>query len=139
MTKYIFFVCFFFLSCVWSVSAQQNVFEVFGKTDAGNAQVNFFQDRRIEQLFLDRQQLSAGEEISGFRVQVFSSNIHATARSEAFRIKALVEREFPDVGVYETFTSPFWRVRVGDARTREEAQELLLELRRAFPAFWREM
>jgi len=139
MAKQILFVSIFFLSCVWSVSAQRNVFETFARTDSVSAEVNFFQDRRIEQLFLDRQLLSAGKEVSGFRVQVFSSNIHGTARSEAFRIKALVERDFPDVGVYETFTSPFWRVRVGDARTREEAQELLLELRRAFPAFGREM
>jgi len=139
MAKQILFVSIFFLSCVWSVSAQQNVFEVFLRTDSVNAEVNFFQDRRIEQLFLDRQQLSAGEEISGFRVQVFSSNNHQTARSEAFRIKALVEEQFPDRGVYETFNSPFWRVRVGDFRTREEAQELLAELRRTFPAFGREM
>ena len=139
MAKCSWFVWIFFLSCVWNAAAQQNVFEIFAQKYSVNAEVNFFQDKRIEQLFLDRQLLNAGGEISGFRVQIFSSNNHGTARSEAFRRKALVEKDFPGIGVYETFTSPFWRVRVGDARTREEAQKLLIELQRAFPALHREM
>ena len=145
MAKYIWFISIFLWSYVWSISAQQttgttNVFELLAEPDAvSGAEVNFYQDRRIEQLFLDRQTISMGEEVSGFRVQVFSSNIHQTARSEAFRIKALVEKDFPDVGVYESFSAPFWRVRVGDFRTREDAEELRLELRRAFPALQREM
>jgi hypothetical protein len=72
-------------------------------------------------------------------VQVFSSNIQQTARGRAFEIKRLVENAFPDVGVYESFSSPFWRVHVGDFRTREDAEELRVELRRAFPALQREM
>ena len=145
MTKYILFISIFLWSCMWNVSAQQtvgttNVFEVLTQPNSeSGATVIFHQDSRIEQLFIDRQLISTGEEVSGFRVQVFSSNIQQTARSEAFRIKALVEERFPDVGVYESFSAPSWRVRVGDFRTRAEAEELRTELRRAFPELQREM
>jgi hypothetical protein len=144
MAKYILLISVFFWSCAWSAATQTvrttNVFEqITAKDSVSGAKINFHQDRRIEQLFLDRQTISAGGEVRGFRVQVFSSNIQQTARREAFRVKELVERNFPDVGVYESFSSPFWRVRVGDFRTREDAEEFRTELRRAFPALQREM
>lgn len=155
MAKYISFTVIVSLFCVFSINAQdgvlkhdsiaevifepQNVFEILTEKDSANGVVNIYQDERIEQLFLDRQTLNNGGEISGYRVQVFSSNIQQTAKAEAFRIKALVEEKFPEKGVYETYSSPFWKVRVGDLRTREDAQELLAELMRAFPNIRREM
>ena len=39
---------------------------------------------------------------------------------------------------YVTFTSPFWRLRVGDFRSFEEANLKLIELKNTFPQF-REM
>ena len=145
MTKYILFATIFFLSCVLSASAQQttdavNVFEQLAQRDSvSGAEITFHQDSRIEQLFIDRRLIGAGGEMPGFRVQVFSSNNQRTARAEAFRIKTLIEDRFPDTAVYENFSAPFWRVRVGDFRTREEAEEKRNELRRAFPAMRREM
>lgn len=117
-----------------------NVFETLTEKDSvTSAVVNIYQDKRIEQLFLDRQTLSNTGVIAGFRVQVFSSNRQQTAKTEAFRIKALVKERFPEKGVYESYSSPFWKVRVGDFRTREDAQELLTELMSAFPDMKREM
>ncbi|HRU13054.1 MAG TPA: SPOR domain-containing protein [Dysgonamonadaceae bacterium] len=37
------------------------------------------------------------------------------------------------------FDSPFWRLRVGNFKTREEAEQVLDELRTAFPSFGKEM
>ena len=148
MTKYILFATIFFFSGALDVLAQEppsatnttNVFEQLAQPDSrSGAEVRFHQDNRIETLFIDRQLVGAGAEIPGWRVQVFSSNVQQTARAEAFRIKALVEARFPDLGVYESFSAPFWRVRVGDFRTREEAEEKRAELRRAFPAIQGEM
>ena len=149
MTKYASLILIFFALSVCSMMAQnemntktieqKDVFKNLLETNSEDAVVHFYQDKRIEHLFLERQALSNGEEISGFRVQVFSSNIQRTGKSEAFRIKALVEENFPRRGVYETYTSPFWRVRVGDCRTREEAQELLAELAKSFPSMRHEI
>ncbi len=121
------------------ISKPRSIFEILNENDTTQNAVFIHQDKRIEQLFHDRQLLNNGGQINGYRVQVFSSNMQQTAKSEAFRIKALVEEKFPGKGVYESYSSPFWKVRVGDARTRAEAQVLLTELMKAFPNMKMEM
>jgi uncharacterized protein YdhG (YjbR/CyaY superfamily) len=48
-----------------------------------------------------------------------------------------VEKEirsvFPELGVYVSYTSPFWKVRVGDFKTTAEAQAFRPQLIDAFP------
>jgi len=156
MKKYISVVILFFLLCIWALPAQmiapnendtvensifvpKDIFKTLAEKKSAGAEINFYQDKRIEQLFFDRQILNSEEEISGYRVQVFSSNVQRTAKAEAFRIKALMEEKFQERGVYESYSAPFWKVRIGDFRTREEAQELLAELMRTFPSLRREM
>jgi hypothetical protein len=66
-------------------------------------------------------------------VQVFSSNQQHTAKTEAFRVEKLIRDQFPTLGVYVNYTSPFWKVRVGDFSTQAEATSFRNELISAFP------
>lgn len=75
---------------------------------------------------------TAASSRSGYRVQIFDSNASG-ARDEAQRRKAAVESRM-GVNAYVRFDSPYWRVRVGDFRTRSEAEHALGELRRMFPS-----
>jgi hypothetical protein len=43
------------------------------------------------------------------------------------------------MSTYVVFTAPFWRLRVGDFQTFQEAQRMMVKLRAEFPAFGREM
>ena len=120
--------------------ATKNVFEAIVSSDSVHEGViRVYQDKRIEQLFMDRITLSNTGVASGFRVQVFSSNLQRTAKNEAFRIESLVRDKFPSASIYVSYTSPFWKVRVGDFRTTEEAQVLRSELMKAFPDMSKEM
>ena len=40
---------------------------------------------------------------------------------------------FPGVAAYRTYSNPFFRVTVGDFRTKSEAMQLLLQVKGAFP------
>ena len=40
---------------------------------------------------------------------------------------------------YIGYKAPSWRLRVGDFRTRDEAEEMLKQLKKAFPAYSREL
>ena len=40
---------------------------------------------------------------------------------------------------YVTYDAPFWKLRVGDFRSHEEAYHLMRQLMKAFPAFGKEM
>lgn len=77
-------------------------------------------------------------EMMGFRIQIFSGNHQATAKSEAFQKEAAVKAKMPELTTYMRYSAPFWRVRVGDFITYEEAYEVLLRLKKTF-VFGREM
>lgn len=76
---------------------------------------------------------------AGYRVQVFSDGNQSTAKSQAQSRERQIKARFPDLECYMTYKAPTWRLRVGDFRTRNDATDLLEELREAFPSFAREM
>lgn len=75
----------------------------------------------------------------GYRVQVFSDNNVRTARNEARLKQRNIKARFPQYESYVTYNSPYWRLRVGDFKTQEEAQAALNAIRRALPAYAREL
>lgn len=56
----------------------------------------------------------------GFRVQVLTTN----KRNEALDAKAKVMQAYPDYRSYVDFEAPYFKVRIGDFKTRDEATEL---------------
>lgn len=70
---------------------------------------------------------------AGYRVQVFDDNNPRTSRSAAASYKSRIESAFPAYRAYVAFNSPYWRVKVGDFRSRAEAESAMVEIRRAFP------
>ena len=75
----------------------------------------------------------------GFKVQAFSGNNQRTSKDEAHRKQAQINGTFPDMESAVLFESPFWRLRVGNFTTRDEAEEAMQDLQRAFPSFGKEM
>ncbi len=71
----------------------------------------------------------------GFRIQIFSDNNVRTAKSNAEYRKRSVEQRLPGVRAYLKYESPYWRVRVGDYRSRSEAENAMQEIRNAFPSY----
>lgn len=71
----------------------------------------------------------------GYRIQVFLDNNMRTAKANAEYRKRLMEQDHPEWPAYITFDSPYWRVRIGDFRTRTEADAAMRELKNSYPAF----
>ena len=61
-------------------------------------------------------------EIDGYRVQIYSSNKQQKAKAEALDLEAQLKDQVGQT-VYVQYVSPFWKVRLGDFRTYEEAKE----------------
>lgn len=76
---------------------------------------------------------------AGFRVQVFSDNNTRTAKNEARSKARMISARFPQYATYVRYTSPYWRLKVGDFRTQQDANEAAEALRKAFPAFSKEI
>ncbi len=77
--------------------------------------------------------------MAGFRVQVFSDNNARTAKNEARSKQRRISSRFPQYQTYVMYTSPYWRLKVGDFRTQQEANAAAEELRRAFPSYSKEI
>lgn len=72
-------------------------------------------------------------EVDGFRVQIYSSNQQQMAKSEALDLEQKL-RDAVNQTIYVQYLPPFWKVRIGDFRTYEEAKEYKKEFVTQFPA-----
>lgn len=92
--------------------------------------------RRIE---LNKQKATTTNPVSnvivssmGYRVQVF----YGADRREAFSEQSRFKSAYPRLRTYITYKEPNYYLRVGDFRTRMEAQNLMNELRSSFPTLF---
>ena len=61
-------------------------------------------------------------EVDGYRVQVYSSNQQQTAKGEALELETRLKDKINQT-LYVQYLPPFWKVRIGDFRTYDEAKE----------------
>lgn len=116
-----------------TLPAKKNVFEkVAGQDSVSGGYIRFYNDKRFEKAVVENRSVGAPTAV-GYRVQVFSSNVQKTAKDEAFKIEQDLREIFPEIPVYVSYTSPFWKVRMGDFRTLEQAKKFRTELLEVFP------
>lgn len=95
--------------------------------------VRVLQDTLIEVLLKEKiYGKSEKIEIDGFRVQIFSSNRQQTAKEEALVLEKKMT-EALSTAVYVAYIAPFWKVRLGNFRTYEEANAFKVHLITQFP------
>lgn len=97
-------------------------------------ELNIYQDPAIDSLIyryiLYSQRLGGME---GFRIQIYSSS-DKSARVESGKVRQEFMTKFPDIISYATFDRPgYYKIRVGDYRTRIEGTKYLLMIRKVFP------
>ncbi|MEG1574070.1 MAG: SPOR domain-containing protein [Bacteroidales bacterium] len=101
----------------------------------GKAVVKVHQDPRLDVILKHGSTATERRIIAGYRIQVFSDNSQRRAKDEAQSRATIIEDYDSDLAAYVTFNSPFWRVRVGDFTSYEDATVKLRELKSAFPNY----
>jgi hypothetical protein len=107
---------------------------VMKQADSGGVVV--VKDPRIDQLV--RKQIAINEEttresrskVPGFRIQV----INSPDRSKVFVAKGKIYQEFPDMKPYLMYQAPNYKLKVGNFKTQEEAEDAVKQLSRLFPS-----
>lgn len=104
-----------------------------------NGKVTIVKSTLIDSLIARRIALNKGVSnngtpivVYGYRIQVF----FGTDRKEAYNEQARFKSLYPELNTYLSYTQPNYRVKVGDFRTRAEAQKLMNELRAEFPTLF---
>lgn len=73
--------------------------------------------------------------VDGYRIHIYmGSGNEALERAE--EIKTEFEEKYEDTPAYITFGEPYYRVRVGDFRTRLDASRFLQRIERKYPNAW---
>lgn len=71
--------------------------------------------------------------MEGFRIQIYNSS-NRNAREESSKVRADFISKFPDIISYPLFAEPgYYKIRVGDFRTKTEATILYLQISKVFP------
>jgi hypothetical protein len=124
----------------------ETIVDRINKLEPGKGSVKIIQDEAITNRLARKSKRAAVSEAAvtyvempGYRIQVFAGNNQRVSKSEAYTKESDVKTVFPEMSTYVLFTAPFWRLRVGDFQTFQEAQRMLNKLRSEFPAFGREM
>ncbi|MBO5014141.1 MAG: SPOR domain-containing protein [Paludibacteraceae bacterium] len=87
--------------------------------------MRLMQDKRVGRV--------RGEQIiEGFRVQIYASNRQQQAKNEALQLQQQME-PLLNMPIYALSEPPFWKVRVGNFKTREEANAYKDIFLNAFP------
>jgi hypothetical protein len=104
--------------------------------EKGNGHIQIIQDDKVDLLVSKHIQINQNRKgIDGYRIQIFfdsgnNSKTKAQSIYEGFKAK------YPDVRVYLSFKSPNYKVRVGDYRTRLDAQRFLNDIIIEYPNAW---
>jgi hypothetical protein len=73
------------------------------------------------------------EGVDGWRIQIYRGG-HRTASDDANKVRARFMGDYPDINTYLTFDRPNWfKVKVGDYRTREEAALVFFDIQKRYP------
>ena len=70
--------------------------------------------------------------VSGFRIRIFFDNSQSS-RIDSEKTENLFIIKYPDIPTYRTYTNPYFKVTVGDFRTKSDAMRFLERIKGDFP------
>lgn len=114
--------------------AGKDIFLVLPSRSAGDdVNVSVHQSDLVRNSF--RQHISSNSKRTspGYRVRIFFDN-RQSARNESENTLKKFKQLFPEVAAYRIYANPYFKVTVGDFRTKSEAMALLTRIKGAFPS-----
>lgn len=95
--------------------------------------VNVRQSQQIANSMKSHVASNKARTMSGYRVRIFFDN-KQNARTESEAVLKRFNGLYPDVMAYRIYANPYFKVTVGDFRTKSEAMALLARIKGTFPS-----
>jgi hypothetical protein len=102
---------------------------------AGISQVDIVKDHRIDLLIQKQEELNKKAYIennrtaSGYRILVTNTN----DRNKAMDVKSKLMRDFPEHKTYLIYQSPYFKIQIGNFRSRSDAEALRKQITMIYP------
>ena len=106
-----------------------SIFQMLDKKDGGNVTLNHPQ--AFEQAYRIYVSGNKDRKRNGYRIRLFFDN-KQTARVESEELEKAFQEQFPQIPTYRSYTNPFFKVVVGDYRTKSDA---IRELKKILPYY----
>lgn len=121
-------------SVVDTLLVGKNILDIMPKKDSGAvATVNVIQTEALNEAIQEHVTANATRTMNGYRVRIFFDNKQSARVASEETLKRF-ESMYHDVVAYRTYANPYFKVTVGDFRTKSEAMALLERIRREFPS-----
>lgn len=72
------------------------------------------------------------EGIEGYRIRIFSDNGHGAKEAQT-KVKANFLSQYPDINTHNRYEGSYYKIYVGDFRTKREAMKMLETIKKNFP------
>ena len=141
----ILFIAVLLLYCSFRLHAQESsvsdsivqiphidIFTLLKMPNDNGHTVNLQQSDFIKQLVNNYIVRNNAKKTSGFRVRIFFDNTQ-TSRQRAFDVEAKFRELYPNVPTYHSYQDLYFKVTVGNFRTRTDALRFLNNIRKQYP------
>ncbi len=117
------------ISAVDSTLVGKSVFDVINNS-AGVADIN--RSASVDYALRMHVEQNSKKKLNGYRIRIFFDN-KQSARVQSEEVEMKFSVLFPEHPVYRTYTNPYFKVAVGDFRTKSAATKVLLQIQSDFP------
>ncbi|MBP5398005.1 MAG: SPOR domain-containing protein [Bacteroidales bacterium] len=108
----------------------KDIFMILPDGKNGTGRVSVSQSESVSQSAASRIESNKQRSIEGYRVRIFFKE---SARAESEEVQRLFMARYPGVSAYRSYANPYFKVTVGDFRTRSEAMQLMKKLQNDYP------
>lgn len=112
----------------------KNIFTLLGeKTGRNTVPVKINQSDSVFIAMMRHTASNGKRSISGFRLRIFLDN-RQSARKDSEQIEKEFILKYPQYPTYRSYSNPYFKVTIGDFRTKSEALKALNEIKKDYPA-----
>lgn len=128
-------ICFVMPAMAQNSRSQKQTDNIFEKIQhKSQGKIRFEQDSMVRELVRRHMaQNKKNPQIDGYRIRIYS-DLGTHARKESEEYKARFYENFPDIPIYQDYDRPYWKIYVGDFRTKIEAVKSLKKIKQEFPS-----
>ncbi len=103
------------------------------KDTPNQGKISINQDPQIERVFnLDILQSARQPGMQGFRIRIYF-DLGQKSRKQSEDVAVGFMTNYPGIAVYRSYVSPYYKVSVGDFRTKDNALKLYYQLLKEYP------
>lgn len=103
-------------------------FQSSAQTDEGNVRIET--SARIDEMLAQKKEYNKSlDSYEGFKIQIYYGS-----EKECYEVKEEFTSLFPDINTSIIFSTPQWKLQVGNYRTRLEADHAIVSIKKEYPA-----